>query len=148
MDKRKLNRWTVRGLFPVLVGLCGSGLALHLVGHAGSAEVRHALHLAHVILSLLFLVLVGLHIYGHWAWYRSLATAGCKGLRRWMVLLLLVVFLAVAVTGIVKWLFGPHIGFYHYVGGIVLGVLALLHILRRWRQLFGRGRNSAAGKSR
>ena len=55
-------------------------------------------------------------------------------------------FLVVAVMGIVKWLFGAHIGFYHYVGGLVLGVLALLHIIRRWRQLFGRGRNSAVGK--
>lgn len=148
MDKRKLNLWIVRGLFPVLVGLCGTGLALHLIGHGGSAEVRHALRLVHIILSLLFLVLVGLHIYGHWTWYRSLVTTGCKGLRRWMVVLLAVAFLAVAVTGIVKWLCGVHIGFYHYVGGLVLGVLALLHIIRRWRQLFGRGRNSAAGKGR
>ena len=135
-------------MFPVLVGLCGSGIGLHLVEHAGVPEIRHAWQLAHIILSLLFLVLVGLHIYGHWAWYRSLATAGCKGLRRWMVMLLLVVFLVVAVMGIVKWLFGAHIGFYHYVGGIVLGVLALLHIIRRWRQLFGSGLHSAAGKSR
>ncbi|WP_143260697.1 hypothetical protein [Alistipes sp. An116] len=116
MDKRKLNLWTDRVLFPALVGLCGSG--------------------------------IGLHVYGHWAWCRSLATAGCKGLRRWMVVLLAVVFLAVAVTGIVKWLFGAHIGFYHYVGGLALGVLALLRIIRRWRPLFGRGRNSATGKGR
>lgn len=147
MDKRKLNLWTVRVLFPVLVGLCGSGLELHMVEHAGVPEIRHAWFLAHVTLSLLFLLLVGLHVYGHWAWFRSLATAGCKGLRRWMVLLLSVVFLLVAATGIVKWMFGLHIGFYHYVGGILFGVLALLHVFRRRRQLFGRARNSAAGKN-
>ena len=148
MDKRKLNLWTDRVLFPALVGLCGSGIGLHLFEHAGAPEIRHVWKLVHIILSLLFLVLVGLHVYGHWAWYRSLATAGCKGLRRWMVLLLAVAFLVVAVMGIVKWLFGAHIGFYHYVGGLALGVLALLHIIRRWRQLFGRGRNSATGKRR
>lgn len=147
MNKRKLNLWTARVLFPVLVGLCGSGLELHVVEHAGAAELRHAWHLAHVALSLLFLVLVGLHVYGHWAWFRSLTTAGCKGLRRRMVMLFAVVFLLVAATGIVKWLFGLHIGFYHYVGGIVFGVLALLHIFRRRRQLFGSARNAAAGKS-
>lgn len=148
MDKRKLNLLTDRVLFPVLVGLCGSGLGLHLFEHAAAPEIRHAWKLAHIIFSLLFLALVVLHVYGHWAWYRSLVTAGCKGLRRWMVVLLAVVFLAVAVTGIVKWLFGAHIGFYHYVGGLAFGVLALLHIIRRWRQLFGRGRNSAAGVRR
>lgn len=93
----------------------------------------------HAIASLLFLTLVALHIRSHWGWYKSLATAGCKGSRRKIVMLLSAVFAAVAVTGVLLLFIdgaGSSVGLFHYKAGLVLGVLSIFHIVRRGKILY------------
>lgn len=141
MDKRTFNLLIDRALLPVFGGLLWSGVELHAAGHAGNPAAWHGWSVGHAVVSLLFAGLVVTHIRGHWGWYRSLKTAGCKGDRRRMVLCLTALFLLAGVTGL-GLLFrgfdsGSHLGIFHWIVGLVLGFLGLLHMLRRLRLLVG-----------
>lgn len=151
MDKRRFNLWIDRTLVPAFVGVIWTGFGLHMAGNTCSPALWHTWSLAHVTLSLLFLLLAGLHVHGHWGWYRALKTGGCKGRHRRMVLLFSIVFLLVAVSGLILLLSGAgralHFGIFHYLLGLIFVIMGLLHLLKRLRILFGTAKPKA-GKSR
>lgn len=151
MEKHAFNLLINRGLLPVFVGLFWSGCGLHAAGHADDLAAWHFWTVVHTVVSLIFAGVVVAHVRGHWGWYRSLKSVGCKGRRRRMVLLLSLVFLLAAVSGLLLLLCGdghdPHLGIFHYLLGLLFGVLGLLHLLKRLRTLFGRAKPKV-GRSR
>lgn len=115
----------------------GSGIELHLIGHGFHAESRiwPGLHIASALLGT---ICIGLHIRHHRAWYRALFRTPFSG-RKGMVILLSLCCLLATVTGL---LLLPGAGtpldrlaLGHYLFGLAFGVLAMLHLLRRSRQL-------------
>lgn len=149
MDKRRFNLWIDRALVPVFVGMVWTGLELHAARHAVTPAIVAQHSARHIAAAALFLLLAGLHLLGHWGWYRALKTVGCKGRHRRMVLSLSVVFLLAAASGFLLLLPGNglHSGIFHYLLGWLLGILGLLHLLKRLRILFGTAKPKA-GKSR
>ncbi len=148
MDKRKFNLWIDRALVPVFVGVIWTGLELHAAGHVADPLFGHRWSVSHTVVSLLFLLLAGIHVYGHWGWYRALTTVGCKDRHRRMVLLFSLVFLLAAVTGLLLLLCGAgcalYLGKFHYLLGLIFGIMGLLHLLKRLRILFGIAKPGAA----
>ena len=118
-----------------------SGIGLHIAGHGTSHEVWHNWAVAHVLLSLLWLIFATSHIKRHGRWYKSIASKGI-GKKSWMTIALSAVFLIVLVTGIVliACVDGANstIGIWHYKLGLLLIVLSLIHIVRRKRTLIGK----------
>lgn len=106
----------------------------------------------HTITSLLFLTFAALHVRSHWGWYRALKTAGCKGRRRKVVLLLSVVFATVAGSGLLLLFFidgdGSSVGLFHYKVGLALALLGSLHVLRRSKILYKGIRTHVFGNRR
>lgn len=151
MDKRRFNLWIDRALVPVFVGMVWTGLELHAARHAVTPSIVAQHSARHIAAAALFLLLAGLHLLGHWGWYRALKTGGCKGRHRRMVLLFSIVFLLVAVSGLILLLSGAgralHFGIFHYLLGLIFVIMGLLHLLKRLRILFGTAKPKA-GKSR
>lgn len=146
MNKGRLIFITDLLLFPVFVVCFYTGVRLHLAGHASVLAIVQSWAVAHVCASLIFLLLVLLHVKCHWAWYRSLKS-GCKG-RKKMVLFLSVVFVFVSLSGASLFFFfseDTHAGLLHYKLGLLFGVLSVLHILKR-RRFFLSGRGKAVRK--
>lgn len=110
-----------------------SGIGLHIAEHRCTHAVWHNWAVFHVVASLLFLIAVILHISTHWQWFKSIVKNGI-GKKSRVTVVLSVVFLLVAVTGII--LLGvsganSRIGLLHYKIGIVTIVLCTGHILKR-----------------
>lgn len=126
-------------LIPVFVLSFYTGIELHLAEHGIGHETWHNWAVFHTIASLLFMILVGIHVKSHWGWYKGLKTIGCKGKRK-IVLILSVIFALTVVSGLSLLLFvdgaNSSIGLLHYKVGIVTGVLGVLHILKRKQILY------------
>lgn len=146
-----MNLWIDRALLPVFVGVVWTGVALHVAGRVGIPSVVQSRMAWHIAVSLLFLLLAGFHVRMHWGWYRALRTVGCEGRHRWMVLLFSLVFLLAAVSGLLLLLCGAALGagfgIFHYLLGLLFGIMALLHILKRLHLLLGLT-GPGSGKSR
>lgn len=117
----------------VFILSAASGIGLHIAGHCCTHEVWHNWAVSHVVASLLFLIAVILHISTHWQWFRGIVKHGA-GKKSRVTVVLSVVFLLVAVTGII--LLGvsganSRTGLLHYKLGIVAIVLCTGHILKR-----------------
>lgn len=117
----------------VFILSAASGIGLHIAGHHCTHEVWHNWAVFHVVASLLFLIAVILHISTHWQWFRGIVKHGA-GKKSRVTVVLSVVFLLVAVTGII--LLGvsganSRTGLLHYKLGIVAIVLCTGHILKR-----------------
>lgn len=138
MNKSKLIRTTDLILVPVFILSLYTGVKLHLESHHGLVTEHFQQWIgAHILVTLLFLILILLHVWSHWGWYRALKD-GCKGKKK-IVLLLSLIFLLVTLTGICLFFFHAsqiHLGLLHYRFGIALGILAFLHILKRRKLLF------------
>lgn len=115
-----------------------SGLGLHAAGHNSSQEIWHNWAVVHIFSTLAFTIAVGVHIYGHWNWYKSLFQKGL-GKKSRVTVILSVLMLATIITGNIV-LFrhqGPnsHFGLWHYAIGIILTIIALGHFLKRIKTL-------------
>lgn len=77
-----------------------SGIGFHMAGHGDSHKEWHNRAVAHVLLSLLWLISVAIHVKRHAGWYKSIITRGI-GKKSRMTLLLSAAFLFVTITGIV-----------------------------------------------
>ena len=146
MNKGRLIITTDLLLLPVFVFCFYTGVRLHIAGHASVLSIVQSWAVAHVCASLIFLLLVLLHVKCHWAWYRSLKS-GCKG-RKKMVLFLSFVFVFLSLSAISLFFFSSddaHVGLLHYKLGLLFGVLSVLHILKR-RRFFLSGRGKAVRK--
>ena len=125
-------------LLIVFVPSSSTGFTLHWAGHQNNHELWHNWAVAHIISTLLLTILVAIHIYAHWGWYKSLFKNGIKNQSR-VTILLSALMLIVAITGIVV-LFrhqgaNTELGLWHYILGIVTTAVVLGHYIKRHRIL-------------
>ena len=125
-------------LIPVSIASVITGFGLHVAGKNAPHEVWEQWAAAHVVATVLFLVLGILHVRHHWAWYKSLFSKGLGNKSR-VTLLLTIAFLFLVVTGIILIVAidGPNstTGHLHYIFGQLLTILSLWHIVKRWKAL-------------
>ena len=87
-------------LIPVSIASIITGFELHVAGENAPHEVWEQWAAAHVVATVLFLVLGILHVRHHWAWYKSLFSKGL-GKKSRVTLLLTFTFLFLVVTGVI-----------------------------------------------
>lgn len=130
--------FTIERLLPLsFVASAISGIGLHIAGHGTSHEVWHNWAVAHVLLSLLWLISVVRHIKRHRHWYKSIVSKGI-GKKSPITLVLSATFLIVTVTGIVliACVDGANstVGIWHYRLGVLLIILSLIYCCIRKRK--------------
>lgn len=115
-----------------------TGIGLHLAGHGADHEVWHNWAVAHVLSSLCWLISGAIHIKRHRAWYRAIASKGI-GHKSRTTILLSALFLFVTVTGLILIVCvdgaNSVLGRWHYISGLILILLSLIHIISRKRTL-------------
>ena len=115
-----------------------TGIMLHVAGHQDVHEIWHNWAVRHIAATLFFTISIGVHIYGHWGWYKSLLRKGLGNKSR-VTVILSIVMLVTALSGdILLFLHrGPNtgLGLWHYVIGIIFTVIAFGHFLKRLRIL-------------
>lgn len=138
MDKKKIIFLTDMALIPVFALTAYTGIELHVAGHGTDHQVWHDMAVFHSIAWFSFLILAAIHVKYHWAWYKALKSKGLKNKSK-IVAALSALFIIVAASGILLAFFideaNTHVGLWHYKAGLVTGVLASLHILKRWALL-------------
>ena len=137
-------RRTHLALIPAFLLSFATGIGLHLAGHGTNCAVWHVWMVFHLLTGSAFLIAATIHaVVLHGKWYKALVR-GKIGRRGWVTAILSAVFAAVVVTGVV--LLGvegvnTRIGLWHYRLGLLVGVLASGHTIRRisvLRALFGK----------
>ena len=135
---RRSQRLTDLLLIPVSIASVITGFGLHVAGKDTPHEVWEQWAAAHVVATVLFIILGIYHVWHHWAWYKSLFSKGL-GKKSRVTLLLTIAFLFLVVTGIVLIVAidGPNstTGHLHYLFGLLLTILSLWHIVKRWKVL-------------
>ena len=135
---RRSQRITDLLLIPVSLASVITGFGLHGAGHNSPHEVWEQWAAAHVVATVLFLVLGILHVWHHWAWYKSLFSKGL-GKKSRVTLLLTIAFLLLVVTGVILIVAidGPNstTGHLHYLFGLLLTIFSLWHVAKRWKAL-------------
>ena len=135
---RRSQRLTDWLLIPVSIASVITGFGLHVAGKDTPHEVWEQWATAHVVASVLFLVLGILHVWHHWAWYKSLFSKGLGNKSR-VTLLLTIAFLFLVITGVILIVAidGPNstMGYLHYLFGLLLTLLSLWHVVKRWKAL-------------
>ena len=125
-------------LIPVFLASGITGIGLHVAGQRSSHEVWENWATAHVIASVLMLLLVIYHVYSHWAWYKSWFKNG-RGKKSGVTMALTLAFLFLVVTGIILLtvITGPNsgVGISHLAVGVLLIILSVIHILKRIKAL-------------
>lgn len=100
----------------------------------------------HKSIIVLFLLLIIYHIYVHWKWYKGVITKHLIGKNR-QVVILSVLFLLVAITGLIPWFFdlSGNISIFriffievHDKLTLILIVFLFLHIIKRYKWFFTR----------
>lgn len=139
MDKKKIIFLTDMALIPVFALTAYTGIELHVAGHGTDHQVWHDMAVFHSIAGFSFLILAAIHVKYHWAWYKALKSKGLKNKSK-IVAALSALFIIVAASGILLAFFidgaNTHVGLWHYKAGLVVtGVLASLHIFKRWALL-------------
>ena len=138
MDKMKIIFLTDMALIPVFALTAYTGIELHVAGHGTDHQVWHDMAVFHSIAGFSFLILAAIHVKYHWAWYKALKSKGLKNKSK-IVAALSALFTIVAASGILLAFFidgaNTHVGLWHYKAGLVTGVLASLHIFKRWALL-------------
>lgn len=122
------------GLIPVFVLSAYSGTELHIAGHRNSHEIWHNWAVFHVLVSILFLIVVILHIVTHWNWYKATIRNGI-GRKSKVTAILSTLFLFVALTGFALLGIegaGSTVGEWHFGAGIIVTILSVGHILKRF----------------
>lgn len=115
-----------------------TGIGLHIAGHGADHEVWHNWAVAHVLSSFCWLISGAIHIKRHRAWYRAIASKGI-GHKSRTTILLSALFLFVTVTGLILIIgidgANSALGRWHYISGLILILLSLIHIISRKRTL-------------
>lgn len=135
---RKVNTgmsFCIERLLPMtFIASAVTGIGLHIAGHGISHETWHNWGVAHIISSLLWLLSVTTHMARHRHWYKTVLSKDFVS-NRWITSFLTILFLIVAVTGIILLLCiegaNSPIGLWHYKLGLLLIVISLIHIVRR-----------------
>lgn len=115
-----------------------TGIGLHIAGYGAGHEVWHNWAVAHVLSSLSWLISGAIHIKRHRAWYRAIASKGI-GHKSRTTILLSALFLFVTVTGLILIIgvdgANSALGRWHYIAGLALILLSLIHIISRRRTI-------------
>ena len=115
-----------------------SGFVLHAAGHNDIHEIWHNCAVFHIVSTLVLIISVSIHVYGHWNWYKSLFQKGL-GNKSKVTLLLSILMIATVTTGLIVLFIhqDPNSGhgLWHYVIGIILTVIGLGHFFKRVRVL-------------
>ena len=126
------------GLLLTFVASAVTGIGLHIAGHGAGHEEWHNWAVAHVLSSLCWLISGAIHIKRHRAWYRAIASKGI-GHKSRTTILLSALFLFVTVTGLIVIIgidgANSALGRWHYISGLILILLSLIHIISRKRTL-------------
>lgn len=137
MTKKKVATKYV-GLLLTFVASAATGIGLHVAGHGAGHEEWHNWAVAHVLSSLGWLISGAIHIKRHWAWYCAIASKGI-GHKSRTTILLSALFPFVTVTGLmlIVCVDGANsaLGRWHYISGLILILLSLIHIVSRKRPL-------------
>lgn len=117
-----------------LAGVFVSGVRLHLAGHGFNHALWHDCAVAHVVLSVLFCLLLGKHLAGHWRWYKGIWIGGVRK-KTVLTLWLTVLSVWLVVTGCVL-LFcieGSQsvTGHLHGVAGLCMMPFVSFHVCKR-----------------
>lgn len=134
-SKNKGILFSIERLLPTVFLLSViTGIGLHIAGNCTSHEVWHNWVVAHILASFFWLLLVAVHVKRHSSWFKTLLSKEFVN-KRWINFLLLVLFLIVAVTGIllIASVKSAHssIGLLHYKLGLLLLIVSLIHIFYR-----------------
>ena len=126
------------GLLLTFVASAVTGIGLHIAGHGAGHEEWHNWAVAHVLSSHCWLISGAIHIKRHRAWYRAIASKGI-GHKSRTTILLSALFLFVTVTGLILIIgidgANSALGRWHYISGLILILLSLIHIISRKRTL-------------
>lgn len=125
-------------LLCAFVFLACSGFGLHLAGHGADYGVWYNWAVFHAVASLSFFVAAIFHIQTHWGWYNGIFKRGI-GKRSKNAVALSAVFICTAVSGAVVLAAtegaGSPVGLWHYKMAILMCLLSLWHILKRFSLL-------------
>lgn len=120
-------------LLPLSVLSFFTGLELHLAGHGDSHEIWQNWAIAHIVTSLLFLVAGVYHINTHGKWYRFLLKERTEREKQ-TTIAISIVFAATVITGMCLLVIenaNSGIGLWHYKIGLLMGLVAVIHIVKR-----------------
>lgn len=131
---RKVNTemsFRIERLLPMtFIASAVTGIGLHMSSHG----TWHNWEVAHIISSLLWLLSVTTHMVRHRHWYKKVLSKDFVS-NRWITSFLTILFLIVAVTGIILILCiegaNSPIGLWHYKLGMLLLVFSMIHIFHR-----------------
>lgn len=125
-----------------ILGFCSlaSGILIHYAAHFESHDVWHNLSVLHFIVNIAFVIATIVHVKQHWVWFKGPFKK--SSLKKKITGFIAIAFLAASISGIYLLLFvngqGSHAGLTHYWLGLIFGVLAILHLARRWH-IFRKG---------
>ena len=111
-----------------------SGFVLHIAEHFWSHATWHYWAVCHTLTALLFIFSGVLHIKTHWGWYKNLLKRGIGNKSR-ITLCLTFIFAIASVTGIVLLNVeggNSKMGIWHYKIGIILSLIAIWHLIKRF----------------
>lgn len=133
-----------------IFGLCSlvSGILIHYAGHFESHNVWHNLSVLHCFINVALVITIVIHIKQHWGWFKGLFKK--SSLKKKLAIFVTTAFLSVLLSGIYLLAFtdgqGTHAGLVHYWFGLFFGLLAILHLAKRWH-MFHKGIFGATKKS-
>jgi len=125
-------------LIPVFVLVIFTGLKLHIVSKIDNHDIWSYWAHFHIIVSIISLIIGGLHIKAHWGWYKNLVKKGL-GKKSKITFALSLLFLILIITGIILVIFidggNSAIGLWHYRLGLVMIGLLVSHLAARFTLL-------------
>ncbi|MDO4191383.1 MAG: DUF4405 domain-containing protein [Bacteroidales bacterium] len=131
MKKTFIIDWS---LIPIFLFTAVTGIGLHLSAENSAPHgVWHNWAVAHVIGSILMLCFVIIHIKMHWTWFKAILKNGIQGKSK-ITIAETLIFVLSTITGGSLLLIeggGSEVGKWHWIIGLALILLSVLHILKR-----------------
>lgn len=125
-------------LVPAAIATIATGIGIHLADHSGNHVSWHNWSVAHILFSVMFIILACFHVRQHIGWYRNLLRPSKKP--RIITIMLTLAITAEFLTGFTLLAFidgeGSSVGHIHWIGGLTLSALAAGHLARRFKILF------------
>ena len=125
-------------LIPAFIATAITGVGFYFAGFDTPHEVWEKWATAHTVSGVLMAILAILHVYQHWAWYKSLFAHGI-GKKSHITLWITLAFLFLFITGLMLIIVidGPNswMGTCHFWIGLALIVFSIWHIIVRWKAL-------------
>lgn len=122
-------------MVPIFIIVAVTGIKYHLSGHCGTEDAICFWRTIHTATSIIFATLVGTHIWQHRKWFNALVKSKIRS--KYTNCALALIASLETVTGLILILSGQTLlGHAHWIGGLTLIGLTLLHIVPRIKVLF------------